>query len=48
MLVEMETRGDRVTRYRIKASDDGKTLNVEMTHIVPQIDKIDVLVFAKQ
>ena len=47
-LVEMETRGDRVTRYRIKASDDAKTLTVEMVHIVPQIDKIDVLVFAKQ
>jgi hypothetical protein len=48
MLVEMETRGDRVTRYKIKASDDTKTLTVEMVHIVPQIDKIDVLVFAKQ
>jgi hypothetical protein len=47
MLVEMETKGDRVTRYRLKVSDDGKTLTVEMTHVVPQIDKIDVLVFSK-
>jgi hypothetical protein len=47
MLVEMETKGDRVTRYRLKVSDDGKTLTVEMTHIVPQIDKIDTMVFGK-
>jgi hypothetical protein len=48
VLVEMETKGDHVTRYRIKLSDDGKTLTVELTHIVPQIDKIDTLVFGKQ
>ncbi|HEV2689317.1 MAG TPA: hypothetical protein VGV35_12210 [Bryobacteraceae bacterium] len=48
MLVEMETKGDRVTRYRMKISDDAKTLTVELTHIVPQIDKNDVLVFNKQ
>lgn len=47
MLVEMETNGDRVTRYRLKISEDGKTLTVEVTHIVPQVDKIDVMVFAK-
>lgn len=47
MLVEMETKGDRVTRYRLKVSDDGKTLTVEMTHIVPQTDKIDTMVFSK-
>ena len=48
MLVEMETKGDHVMRYRMKVAEDGKTLSVEMTHIVPQIDKIDTLVFAKQ
>jgi len=48
MLVEMETRGDRVTRFRLKISEDAKTLTVEMTHIVPQIDKIDVMIFNKQ
>lgn len=48
MLVEMETRGDHVIRYRIKISEDGKSMSVEMTHIVPQLDGIDVLVFAKQ
>jgi len=48
MLVEMETRGDRIMRYRMKISDDLKTLTVEVTHIVPQTDKLDVLVFTKQ
>jgi hypothetical protein len=48
MLVEMETRGDRVTRFRLKVSEDAKTLTVEMTHIVPQMDKIDVMIFNKQ
>jgi hypothetical protein len=47
MLVEMETRGDHVIRYRFKISDDGKTLRVELTHLVPQLDGIDVLVFGK-
>ena len=47
MLVEMETKGDRVTRYRLKLSDDGKTLRVETTSIVPQDNTVDVLVFAK-
>jgi len=44
----METRGDLVTRFRLKISEDAKTLTVEMTHIVPQIDKIDVMIFNKQ
>lgn len=47
MLVEMETKGDHVTRYRMKLSSDGKTLTIETTHIVPQDDRNDVLVFAK-
>jgi hypothetical protein len=48
MLVEMETKGDRVTRYRMKLSDDGKTLTVDTTSIVPQSTQDDVLVFRKQ
>jgi len=48
MLVEMETKGDHVMRYRMKISDDLKTLTVEVTHIVPQSDKNDVMVFSKQ
>ena len=48
ILVEMQTKGDTVTRFRLKASEDGKTLTVELTHIVPQIDKTDVMVFQKQ
>src|SRR5271170_4057345 len=48
MLVEMESKGDRVTRYRMKLSDDGKTLTVDTTSIVPQSTQDDVLVFLKQ
>lgn len=48
MLVEMETKSDRVIRYRMKVSDDGKTLTVEVTNIVPQTGKIDTMVFQKQ
>jgi hypothetical protein len=48
LLVEMETKVDHVIRYKMKVSEDGKTLTVEVTHIVPQSDKIDTLVFQKQ
>jgi hypothetical protein len=48
MLVEMESRGEHVTRYRMKLSDDGKTLTVNTTSIVPQSSQEDVLVFQKQ
>ena len=47
-LVEMETRGERVNRYRMKLSDDAKALTVEVNSIVPRVDKADVLVFQKQ
>ena len=48
MLVEMENKGDHVTRYKMKLSDDGKTLTVDSTSIVPQSAQDDVLVFRKQ
>ncbi len=48
VLVEMETKSERAVRYRLKISEDGKTLTVEVTYLVPQIDKIDTLVFQKQ
>lgn len=48
MLVDMETKSDHVTRYRLKVSDDGKTLTVEVTSIVPQNAKSDTMVFQKQ
>jgi hypothetical protein len=48
LLVEMETKGDHVTRYRMKLSQDGKTLTVDTTSIVPQNPQDDVLVFRKQ
>ncbi|HUA20450.1 MAG TPA: hypothetical protein VMB25_17000 [Bryobacteraceae bacterium] len=47
MLVEMETRGDHVVRYRMKLSSDGKTLTVDTTYITPQSPD-DTLVFDKQ
>jgi len=47
LLVDMETKNDHVTRYRMKISSDGKTLSVEITNIVPQGDKMDTLVFQK-
>ncbi len=48
ILVEMETKSDHVIRYRMKLSDDGKTMTVEVTNIVPQSDKMDTMVFQKQ
>jgi hypothetical protein len=48
MLVEMETKNEHVIRYKMKVSDGGKTLTVEITHIVPQDDKMDSMVFQKQ
>jgi len=48
MLVEMETHGDHVNRYRMKLSEDAKALTVEVSSIVPRVDKPDVLVFHKQ
>ena len=48
LLVEMETKGEHVVRYRMKLSDDGKTLTVDTTSIVPQAPQDDVLVFRKQ
>jgi len=48
ILVQMETKSEHVTRFRIKISEDGKTLTVEVTPIVPQSDKIDTMVFQKQ
>ena len=47
-LVDMETKSDHVIRYRMKISEDGKTLTVEVAHIVPQTDKMDTMVFQKQ
>jgi hypothetical protein len=48
MLVEMETKGDHVVRYRMKLSSDGKTLTVDTTYITPQSSPDDTLVFEKQ
>jgi hypothetical protein len=48
VLVEMETRGEHVTRYRMNLSADGKTLTVDSRSIVPQSTQDDVLVFQKQ
>jgi hypothetical protein len=47
MLVELETKGEQVMRYRMKLSDDGKTLTVNTTSIVPKAEQDDVLIFRK-
>jgi len=48
VLVEMETKGEHLTRYRMNLSADGKTLTVDLRSIVPQSTQDDVLVFQKQ
>jgi hypothetical protein len=48
LLVEMESKGDHVMRYRMKLSADGETLTVDTTSIVPKSSQDDVLVFRKQ
>src|SRR5579871_774197 len=48
ILVEMETKGQNATRYRMNLSPEGKALTVEITYIVPQEDKPDKLFFEKQ
>jgi hypothetical protein len=47
MLVEVESKGEHVTRYRMNLSADGNTLTVDTTSIVPQSTQDDVLVFQK-
>ena len=50
MLVSMETQhnGSNVIRQRLKLSPDSKELTMEISSLVPQSDKIDKLVFARQ
>lgn len=48
MLVEMKTHNDRISKYRMKLLDDGKTLDVEMLPISPASGKQEHLVFSKQ
>ena len=50
MLVSMETQhnGGSVIRQRLKLSKDSKELTVEISSLVPQSDKSDRLVLAKQ
>jgi hypothetical protein len=48
MLVDEETKGEHVTRYRMKIGGDGKTLTVEVISIVPKGDNSDTMVFEKQ
>lgn len=46
-LVELETRGSTVTRRRFELADSGKTLNIELSPIVPE-GKSEILAFARQ
>jgi hypothetical protein len=45
-LMEFRTRGEEVVRRSIKMSDDGKTLQVDLSYITPQKDA-EKLVFVK-
>lgn len=50
MLVSMETekKGGNVIRQRLKLSPDSKQLTVEISSLVPRVDKSDKLVLEKQ
>jgi hypothetical protein len=50
MLVSMETekKGGNVMRQRLKLSPDSKKLTVEISSLVPKLDKRDKLVLEKQ
>jgi hypothetical protein len=48
MLVLVETHNDVVTKTRFKPSEDGKTLNLEVTHMAPGAQKIENLTFTKK
>lgn len=47
VVLEMRHNNENVVKKRITASDDGKTLNVELTHITPQ-GQNETLTFVKQ
>lgn len=49
-LIMMETRrnSEVVIKKSLKASEDGQTLNVEVTHIAPVGEKNETLTFRKQ
>ena len=48
MLVLMETRGNAVIKKRLKLSDDGQTLSLEVIHIAPKEDKGESFTFVIQ
>jgi hypothetical protein len=48
ILVLVETHNDIVTRTRFTPSGDGKTLNLEVTHMGPGNQKTENLIFTKQ
>jgi hypothetical protein len=47
LLVLIETHNDVVTKTRFSASDDGKKLNMEVTHMSPGNPRTENLTFAK-
>ncbi len=48
MLVLVETHNDVVTKTRFKPSGDGKTLNLEVTHMAPGTPKTENMTFTKK
>jgi len=47
LLVLIETHNDTVTKTRFSASEDGKTLNMEVTHMSPGNPRTENLTFTK-
>ncbi|MGO9255316.1 MAG: hypothetical protein ACLQU1_03290 [Bryobacteraceae bacterium] len=48
ILVLVETHNDVVTKTRFTSSEDGKTLNMEVTHMAPGNPRTENLTFTKQ
>lgn len=48
IVVEMRRNNSNVTKKRIKPSDDGKTLSMDVIHLAPEGQKNETLTFVKQ
>ena len=48
IVVEMRHNNANVTKKRLKPSDDGKTLSMDVIHIAPEGQKNETLTFVKQ
>lgn len=48
IIVEMRRNNSNVIKKRLKASDDGKTLSMDVIHLAPEGEKNETLTFVKQ